>query len=403
MTKPIELEEALRILRAHVKPQQKTMQIPLQKALGYFLAEDLYAPIDVPTFNRSAMDGYAVKSTLTKGATQKTPLKLQVAAEVSAGNAHPCELEANHVLRIMTGAPIPDGYDAVLRQEDTDGGEEVVEIYTEIQPYTNYGKKGEDIQKGEWIIAKHTPLTPIHLGIIASIGIETVTVLQPLKVGLLSTGDELAQLGKPLKEGQIYNSNQFMLLGRLKELQVRTHVIKQLPDLTKPICEVIDSWINEVDIIVTTGGVSVGEKDVMHDVIVALGAKQLFWRVDIQPGTPVLASCYYDKLILSLSGNPFASLTNFELLVKPICKAFMHQKGAFHERITAILRHDFLKVSKRRRFIRAYYQAGEVFLPTSKHASSVLSSMLDCNCFIDIPEGSPKLEKGMSVNVVMLD
>jgi len=267
----------------------------------------------------------------------------------------------------------------------------------------NYGKAGEDIKAGELVIPQYTQLTPIHLGMIASLGISKIAVLQPLKLGLISTGSELALPGEPLKYGQIYNSNHIVLATRLKELNVHLVFAKQLPDNTSEVCQEIEQQLDEVDMVITTGGVSVGKKDIMHDVIKELGAKRLFWRVNIQPGTPMLASIYQEKLILSLSGNPFAALTTFELLVTPICLAFMHTKDIVHERKEAILINDFPKVSKRRRFIRAYYKAGEVSLPTSKHAASILSSMLDCNCFIDIPEGASKLTKGMIVQVVLLD
>jgi len=394
MNKPIELEEALKWLMKH-RPKQKTIRLSLENALSHRLTEDFYAPMDVPTFNRSAMDGYAVCASFTKNATKDKPVVLQVVKEIVAGIKVEETLDNHHAVRIMTGAPIPDGFDAVVRQEDTKIGEGNVEIYTEVVPYTNYGKRGEDMQAGEFLIKKGTRLTPVHLGVLASLGLSEVEVMKPLSVGLVSIGSELAQAGTPLQYGQIYNSSLTTLSTRLKELNVQVAFTHQLADEIALVRATIKKHIQDIDLLITTGGVSVGKKDIMHDVMSELDAKRLFWRVNLQPGTPFLASTYQEKLILSLSGNPFAALTTFELLVKPVC-------GRDEVRKEGMLTSDFPKASKRRRFVRARYQEGKVSLPTSKHASSVLSSLLDCNCLIDIPEGSPPLERGTWVQVVML-
>jgi len=396
----IALEEALKLLMANVKAQSKSCEVGLANALNRYIAQDIYAPTAVPAFNRAAMDGYAVKA----GETKNAPLRLKVIAEIVAGDADPnVKPGENCAIRVTTGALIPDGFDAVIRQEATDYGEDFVEIYQAIPPYSNYAKTGEDLQAGELVISQHTKLTPIHLGMLASLGIFEVTVWQPLKVGLIATGSELANWHAPLLPGQIYNSNQFVLKARLVELGVDVCFESQLPDQTVTICQAVKQQINNVDLLITTGGVSVGKTDIMHEVINELGASRLFWRVDMTPGTPMLASTYQEKLILSLSGNPFASLTTFELLAKPVCLALMHQQRFTPAKRSAILLNDFAKTTTRRRFVRAYYEAGTVFLPTLKHQSSVLSSMIACNCLIDIATNSPALSAGTTVNVILLD
>ena len=380
----LELEVAIKELNAHVTPLKMTKTVPLIKALHHHLAVDIYAPINVPSFNRSAMDGYAVKASQTKSATKATPVKMKA-------------------IRVMTGASIPDGFDAVIRQEDTNYGNDEVEIYTEVKPYTNYIKIGEDIEEGQLMITRTTRLIPVHLGILASLGISEVKVFQPLKVGIISSGSELAQINQKLKQGQIYNSNAFVLAARLRELNVDVVFMKQAIDDAGQVSGLIRQLIAEIDMLMTTGGVSVGITDIMHDVIKELAAKRLFWRVNMRPGTPVLASIYQHKPILSLSGNPFAALTTFELLFRPMLSAFMQTEDYLCKRRKAILMDDFTKASPRRRFVRAYYEAGQVFLTTSAHASSVLSSMTRCNCLIDIKAQTPKLEKGSEVQVVVLD
>lgn len=393
----IELEVAIDCLLAHENFQIPTKSIPLTEALHQRLVSDCYAPMPVPSFNRSAMDGYAIKASQTRGATKENPIKLPVLTEVVAGQAPTSRIETKGAVRIMTGAMIPDGFDSVIRQEDTDYGEDTVEIYKPIKPGTNYSKVGEDIQKGQLLIKKNTVLTPIHLGILASLGIQWVEVVCPLKVGIISTGSELAPLGKPLMPGQIYDSNSYVLAARLQELQVDVVFMKHVSDDILTASALIKQGIDEVDILITTGGVSVGKKDIMHEVMKHLNAKRIFWRVKMRPGTPVLASLYRDKIILSLSGNPFAALTTFELLFRPLLGA-----QASYQRKVATLQDDFPKSSPQRRFVRGYYTEGHVFLPTNSHASSVLSSMLDCNCLIDIPAKSPGLKSGQQVDVILL-
>ena len=398
----IELEEAIIQLTNHMKPQSKTKKVDLLKALNHHLAEDIYSPIAVPSFNRSAMDGYAVKALETYGATEEKPVKLKVQSQLNAGDFNECLFAEKQAIRIMTGAPIPDDFDAVVRQEDTNYGEEEVLIYIEVSPFTNYGKVGEDICKGQLILKKSTYLSSIHIGILASLGIEQVEVLEPLKVGIISSGNELTEIGKPLNSGKIYDSNRYVLASRLQEMNVELIFSHLTGDNIHEVAMLVKNTIDKVDILLTTGGVSVGKKDIMHDVFKELNAKRLFWRIHIRPGTPVLTNIYKDKLVLSLSGNPFAALTTFELIFRPMLSAFTGSATYDYQRTKAVLMNDFPKESKRRRFIRAYYESGQVFLINDKHESSVLSSMVGCNCFIDIKAGSPKLKKNDEVEIVKL-
>lgn len=398
----IELEEAIIQLTSHLKPQTKTKKVALMNALNHHLAHNLYSEISVPSFNRAAMDGYAVKSAQTHGATKENPIRLKVQAQLNAGEYSEKPIDEKQAIRIMTGAPIPDEFDAVVRQEDTDYGNEEVLIYAEIDTFTNYGKIGEDISKGQLILGKSTLLTAIHIGILSSLGIEEVEVLEPLKVGVISSGSELIEIGQTLNHGQIYDINRYILAARLKEMNTELIFTHISPDDVNLLATSVEYAVNKVDVLITTGGVSVGKKDILHDVIRKLEAERLFWRVNMRPGTPVLASIYKEKLILSLSGNPFAALATFELLFRPIVSKFTDSSAYQYKRKKAILMTDFLKESKQRRFVRAYYEEGQVFLVDQKHESSVLSSMIGCNCFIDIKADSPKLAKGTEVEIIEL-
>ena len=398
----ISLEEAICCLEAHLKKYEDKEWIKTEEAYGRILAEDIYAPFSLPPFDRSPLDGYAFEANSSQGASKENPIYLKVIGEVYAGGFLEQEVKSGEAVRIMTGAPIPKGCNCVLRQEDTDYGENTVAIYKELKAYANYCFKGEDIQINSKVLAEGEKLNAFTMGILASLGFETVPVKKRVKMALLCSGDELMPLGQPLKKGKIYNSNGMMLKARAEELGIQVVDLNQYEDTPGEVAARIAQVIEEVDLVVTTGGVSVGKKDIMHEMIELLGAKRLFWRVNIQPGTPVLASYYEDKVILGLSGNPFAALTNFELLVRPVLAKLTGDKHLIPIRKTAYLESDFLKESKRRRFIRAKYEDGKVYLNHTNHASGSLYTMSLCNCLIDIPEGTKALHKGEKVEIILL-
>ena len=402
----IELEQAITLLCNALQPQQQTQTMALTQALHKHLARDIYAPINVPAFNRAAMDGYAVVSTATIGASRATPVTLTVVGEVMAGDSVilPSPSDPPQAVRIMTGAPIPDGYNAVLKQEDTDGGEQTVTIYAEIDPYTNYARMGEDMRQDQLVMPKGTYLSAYHLGVLAGLGLFAVEVLCPLRVGVITTGNELATTATSLSEGKIYDSNAHVLRGRLAELGVTLVFCETLADDIPKISQLIAQRIDQIDLLITTGGVSVGKLDILHDVVDTLGAERLFWQVNMRPGTPALASVYRDKLIVSLSGNPYAALTTFELLFRPLLGRFFDSQRYQCQRRSAILVTDFSKASPQRRLVRGVYDpvANTVSVASDAHQSSVLFSMLGCNCFVDIPAGTPALGTGTTVEIVLI-
>lgn len=398
----VSLEEAILCLEAHTKVKEKEEWIELGHAHGRLLAENIYAPFSLPPFDRSPLDGYAFCASSSQGASKEIPIYLKVKGEVCAGDYFEQEIKSGEAVRIMTGAPIPKGCDCVLRQEDTDYGENTVAIYKELKAYANYCFTGEDIKEESMVLEKGEKLNAITMGILASLGFEKVKVKTRLKMALLCSGDELMPLGKPLEIGKIYNSNGIMLKARAEELGIEVIDLKHYQDTAEEVASAISKVIENVDLVVTTGGVSVGKKDIMHEVIPLLGAKRLFWRVAMQPGTPVLASYYRDKLIIGLSGNPFAALANFELLVRPVLAKLTGDDYLVPIRQIACLGSDFLKESKKRRFIRAKHENGKVYLNHSNHASGSLYTMSLCNCLIDIPAGTKSLHEGETVEVILL-
>jgi molybdopterin molybdotransferase len=245
-------------------------------------------------------------------------------------------------------------------------------------------------------------LTAYHIGLLASNGIAEVSVKRPLKIGLLSTGDELMELTEPLKEGKIYNSNLYTLSARLMELGCEPLIIGTIKDDVKVGVKRIRDVAPKVDMIITTGGVSVGKMDIMHPIIEELKADRLFWKITIKPGSPAIASVFNGKLILSLSGNPSAAATTFELFFRAILSTAMNCNELTMKHVKGIMAEDFKKKSPNRRLLRAYYKGGQVYLTKGNQSSGALMSMVGCNCFVDIQAGSQELLAETVVDVLLL-
>lgn len=394
------LEEAQQILTDNVKMVETAETKGLLEALGEVLAEDVTAPFDNPPFNRSPLDGYAMRSEDIAGATKESPVLLQIVAEECAGDFYDGAVKAGECIRLMTGAAIPADCDCVIRQEDvTDDGNGQLSVPYPLKHHENFCFKGEDIKKDTLLIKAGTRLTAGHLGVLASMGYDKVKVVRKPNIILASTGDELLQPGEPLALGKIYNSNLFVLAARLKEMGFSAKILGALPDDVAKASEVLKKASKEykADLILTTGGVSVGKKDIMHGVVANIGEK-LFWRVAMKPGAPVLTYRMENSLGIALSGNPFAAYATFELLVRPVLAKLSDNSEINMKSCEAVLADDFPKKSKGRRFIRGRFENGKVYLP-SNHGSGSLYSAMECNCFVDIPAGSDELASGARVKV----
>lgn len=400
--KNIELEYALQVIEDSVDEINKTDIIKIEESMGRIIGEDVYAPINQPPFNRSPLDGYALRAEDTKGASDRSPIKLKVVDEIFAGGNINTVVNKGQAIRIMTGAEIPEGADCVIRQEITNYGMEEVEIYSELKSYENYCFKGEDIKKGSKLISKGDKLTYVHIGILAAMGITEVLVKRKPRVGIISTGDELVYRGEPLKKGKIYDSNRIIISMRLLEFGCEIITSKIVSDETHKVYEEIENIIDKVDIVITTGGVSVGKKDIMHEVIKELNANRLFWKVKMKPGTPAIYSIYKNKPILSLSGNPFAAIATFELMGRKLIYKLTGDLDLKQVSIKSVMEDDFLKESKGRRIVRGIYKNNKVYISQGGHSPGMMASMLGCNCLIDIKPGTKKLLKGDEVDIILI-
>ena len=410
MEKLITLEEAITLIIEHTVTASRMEEVSLQKALWRIAAEDYRAVTDQPPFDRSPLDGYALRSEDIVMATREHPCELTVIETVYAGDVPTKTVLSGQAVRIMTGAMLPKGADCVIRQEDTveitQGDVKAgCQIFTPLKAHQNICRQGEDIRKGSVIIQKGTVIKPVHGAVLAGQGIFRINVYARVRAAILTTGSELVSDSDDHSardmQGKIFNSNGVMLAMRLEELGIEADIYSISDDLLL-IQQKIEELADHYDAIITTGGVSVGEKDYIPEVMKRLGAQVLFHGVDVKPGTPVLSAKYHDRMLYCLSGNPFAAMATLELLAVP---GLLKRSGLYrikHQRFSARLLNDFPKDSiKKRRFIRAQRQEKGIYIPDN-HSSGSLYSMIGCNCMIDIPSGWCRLKKGETVQAVEL-
>lgn len=395
----ISLEEAINILNDNVE-HLDVEEVNLIDGINRVLATNIYSTIDNPPFDKSAMDGYAVIAE-----DSKLKEKIKVIDKVFAGEVCSSEVISKTAVRIMTGAPIPDGATAVIKQEDITLIEDnFIILNKSIKNNENICFKGEDISKGTLLVSKGKKLDFADIGIIASAGIDKIKVYKLPKIALISTGDEVIDIDNALTPGKIFNSNKYSIISRIKELGYDIKYTTHVKDCESNIEEYINRFSNDMDLIITTGGVSVGEKDLLNESIDNINGKKLFWKVKIKPGSAVLCSKINNALVVSLSGNPTAALTAFELFVKTSLEKMCGYDKVEVKREKAILGDNFSKKSPQRRFIRARAVIEEgkqmVYITQIKSGNGILSSNLNSNCMIEVQGGSEGLNIGERVDII---
>ena len=406
MKKFIALEEALEILNKNTKAL-KSEVVSIKDSLKRVLYGDVKSKINNPPFNKSVFDGYAFKSEDSKGTSKENPIELKIVDEIFAGMWPEIEIKHGEAVRIMTGAPIPVGADCVLKQEETERHGDLVKIFKEMKSYENISFMGEDIKIGETLIKKGKRLDYADLGIMASSGISEVLVYKKPRVSIISTGDEVCDINSTLKPGKIYDSNLYSLSARIEELGYNVLSMEHVGDNILKIGEAIEKAFEKSDIVFTTGGASVGEKDLMQKVSESIGFEKLFWKIKIKPGSAVVCSKKEEKILISLSGNPNAALTTFELLGKPVLKKLEGEEENINiKREKGVLMDSFNKKSPQRRFLRGnviYDEKGaKVYITQIKSGNGILSSLLNANCLIEIEKGNEGLNRGEVVSIIKL-
>lgn len=396
----ISLEQALNILMDHVT-HGKTERKTLEDCLGLVLSEDVYALLDMPPFSRSAQDGYALCSKDSIGATGENPVKLKVTGKIYAGDHLDVQVRPGEAVRIMTGAMVPAGADCVLRQEDTDEGEDVVQIYKEVEPGCSICFKGEEYKKGHTLLHAGTKIDAAALAVASGNGIMELPVYERVKAAVVSSGSEVVEPGTPLTLGKIYNTNTVYMKARLSQLGARVMMTRTVGDDLEVMAEALKEAADQAELVITTGGVSVGQKDLTEEALLSIGAEILFHGIAIKPGMPTLAAEKDGVLFIGLSGNPFSAAIPFEMFVREILSLKMGDPDLKLRRETLTAVTGFSKDSRKRRFLRGKAEGKEVWLP-DQQANGQMRSMVGCNCLIEIPAGSGPVKAGDKVEVLWL-
>ena len=396
----ISLEQALNILMDHVT-HGKTERKTLEDCLGLVLSEDVYALLDMPPFSRSAQDGYALCSKDSIGATGENPVKLKVTGKIYAGDHLDVQVRPGEAVRIMTGAMVPAGADCVLRQEDTDEGEDVVQIYKEVEPGCSICFKGEEYKKGHILLHAGTKIDAAALAVASGNGIMELPVYRRVKAAVVSSGSEVVEPGTPLTPGKIYNTNTVYMKARLHQLGAQVMMSRTVGDELEIMEEALKEAANQAELVITTGGVSVGQKDLTEEALLSIGAKILFHGIAIKPGMPTLAAEKDGVLFIGLSGNPFSAAIPFEMLTRMVLSEKMSDPSLKLHRETLTAVTGFSKDSRKRRFLRGKAEGKEVWLP-DQQANGQMRSMVGCNCLIEIPAGSGPVKAGDKVEVLWL-
>ena len=393
----ITLEEAqARLLEAvHCVMSEK---VELLRSIDRILAEDVYAHVSQPPFERSAMDGYAVRSKDIRTASSSNPVCLKVVDHVCAGEVTTQSVHPGEAIRIMTGAMIPEGADCVVKQEDTDYGQEQVKIDVSLAEKMNCCPAGEDFHQGDCLGRAGGKVDAYMMASMASGGIDRISVRRKIRAAVITTGEELLLPGQPLQPGKIYNANLAYLTGRLTQLGCDITEGIFVGDDTDAITDAIKKCAGQADVVLTTGGVSVGVKDLLPEVMKKLGADILFHGIELKPGMPTMASVYAGKPVISLSGNPFSASVVFELLMQPfiqkmtgLCKSLLVKKEA-------VLAHDYPGSKGSRRVLKAYDDGYAVHITKGQHNAQMRQG-IGTNCLVDMPAGTGPLKAGNKVYI----
>lgn len=382
------------------------IDIPILESLGYVLGEDIISDINMPPFDRSPLDGYALKSEDIEGATRENPIVLKVIDYVPAGYVSSKKIENGQAIRIMTGAKIPEGANIIIKYEDTDFTDKDVKIYNYLKPNSNIIKMGEDIGVGALVLKKGHIIGPADIGILATLGKTMVKVYSKPKIAILATGDELIEIDETPREGKIRNSNSYTIAAQVKRIGGEPIILGICSDKLDEIKDKLEASLQWADMVITTGGVSVGDADLVKESFQEIGGEILFWRVNMKPGTPIAVAKYKNKLIFGLSGNPAAASITFEKFVRPTILKLMGKTKYNLMKVESILESEFTKVSNQNRYLRAitYYKDGVFFtkLP-DKHSSGILTSLSGTNSLFYIRAGTGPYKSGDKIEVEILD
>ena len=391
-------EEARSIILKSVSPLGAE-RVALLDSLGRAIAEDIIAPWQMPCFDNSAMDGFAVRE-----ADCREPVSLKITGYIPAGGAATVPLESGCAIRIMTGAPLPQGCDAVVPVEETEESDGHVRIREKIVPRQHIRFRGEDVSQGETIIPQGTIIRSPEISMLASFGKAVVPVYGKARVAILSTGDELVELGEPLEDGKIINSNALSLAASVLECGATPIILGIARDNPESHREKMLEGL-KADVLITSAGVSAGDRDLVRDILAELGVKQIFWKVDIKPGGPTAFALKEGKPVFSLPGNPVSTMVTFEEFVKPALLRMMGHRRVFKPFKRAVLQGKARKKPGKINFLRVRltWENGRYLAYSSGDQNTgILKTMLMADAIAKLPADRTEFAPGEEVDVHIL-
>lgn len=390
----LDFDSARDQLIAAALPIPRTEMVSLTEGLGRTLSSPITSPIDVPGFDNSAMDGYALRI----ADINKMPDRFPVVQRIAAGQTGK-PLGPNEAARIFTGAPVPQGTNVVVPQEHTQAADDHIQLTQQVVTSQHIRRRGEDIEAGAVIIAAGTRLTPAHLALAASVGVSTLNVYARLKVAILFTGDELTEPGQPLAPGAIYNSNRYAIRALLEKLGCEVTDLGIVRDSSQATRDALQQASTMADVIVTCGGVSVGEEDHVKAAVQALGELNL-WQIAMKPGKPLAYGKVGQSDFIGLPGNPVSAFVTFVLMARPFLLKRMGVTKVDTPSIPAIAGFDWPKPDRRREFLRAGFdrneQGASVLNIWPNQGSGVMSSVAWADGLVDVPPNTV-IKKGDTV------
>ena len=365
------------------------------------LAEDVQAQKDIPFFSNSAMDGYALRSEDTLMA----PVVLKVKGFIRAGDSSNMEVGKGEAAKIMTGAPLVNGADAVVMVEETEEQGQNVLVKKRVKKGEHVRLQGEEIKRDQVGLKKGTPLNPASVGFLASMGRQKVQVYGKPRISILMTGNELIFPGRELKNGQIWESNAFVLTAALREVGINPIVLENARDDLQDIKERIQTGLDTSDVLLITGGISVGDYDFVQEAVLGLNVKKIFWRVAVKPGKPTFFGSKGKKLIFGLPGNPASVLVTFLEYVRPAVLKMMGHHRVYLREVEAVLEEELKKKPDRANFLRGIFreQNGRIYVKrTGLQNSYMLESFSNANCLIFLEKGKNIFHPGEKVKIQIL-
>ncbi|GKU81760.1 gephyrin-like molybdotransferase Glp [Niallia sp. NCCP-28] len=406
---PILVEDAIKRVMEYKKKGTKEL-VSIFDSNGRYICEDIAASHDIPRFNRSSYDGFALRSLDTIHASEDNPIELEIIDEIGAGQVFKKNLGKYQGIRIMTGAMLPQETDAVVMFEKTVEWKKENKTYITIDHALSKGEnisfQGEDTKKGTILIPEGTKINPGIVALLATFGIEKVPVAKKPIIGVFATGTELVEVHEELEEGKIRNSNAYMILAQIERAGAVPHYFGKLPDIMETSYEAIQRKIDSVDMLITTGGVSVGDYDLLPDIYRKMGAEVLFNKIAMRPGSVTTVAQLNGKLLFGLSGNPSACYVGFELFTNPIIKSFLFSKNPHLSVVDAVLMEDFPTANPFTRLIRSKVSIvnGKLEARTSGvDKSNIVSSLAFANGLMILPGGNKGYKCGDRVKVILLE